>query len=685
MGANVKGFGRGGLWPPARLTRMLAGAVLLVATVGSGAGDAPRASAAQYGRFCGSGAPIRSVSTTQRAVAFTFDDGPSTANTARIMSTMESYGWRATFFMVGVNVRLQPALARSIAARGHTVAAHSTTHVYSPSTLVREVPASQALIHEVTGVRPTFWRTPGLTISSSVDAAVYANGMCNISTAYDLGDWRSPRASASTLCARYRYALKPGAIILLHDGGGYRPTTDALACMLQYTRQQGYTVVHLGDLLSGNFTGPSTPPPPPPPTPAPTSGCATSAYGSRGTAVASAQRVVMAAGIYLRGGADGIYGSYTMAAVKVYQSRQGLPVTGAVDEATARAMGLCTSSAPTTPVASGAWTVVQRGQRGPAVAAVQRAVINSGIYLYGGADGIFGAYTEAAVKKYQEARGLPATGVVDAATAQAMGLYTPPATTTTMTTTTAPPTSAMAVPGATTTTTTTVSSPTSTTTTTTTTVSSSSSTTTSSTAATTLGAIGDNVWLDADGDGLRSANEGGVPGVDVRLRNSQEVEVASMLTGVSGQYRFDGLAQGTYIVEFVLPDGFGFSPGDVGTDDERDSDTASVVVRDVQQETVARAPVTIGAGAEDLTIDAGLVERPAAAPLSVTNESDSTADETDTTAATSSQRVASSAPPTTTSATIVTSAPVTTSSPQPTEPAPEPPLEPVSDNAGGTG
>ena len=80
--------------------------------------------------------------------------------------------------------------------------------------------------------------------------------MCNISTASDLGDWRSPRVSAATLCSRYKTALRPGAIILLHDGGSRRPTTDAVDCMLAYTRQQGYAVVDLGDMLAGAATGP---------------------------------------------------------------------------------------------------------------------------------------------------------------------------------------------------------------------------------------------------------------------------------------------------------------------------------------------------------------------------------------------------------------------------------------------
>ena len=177
----------------------------------------------------------------------------------------------------------------------------------------------------------------------------------------------------------------------------------------------------------GIYNGTVTPPPPPPPPTAPT--WSNVAIGARGSTVAAIQRAVMNAGIYLRGGADGVFGSYTKAAVSTYQSRRGLPATGVVDAATAQAMGLFQGG--TTPPAGPSWSVVSQGARGTTVAAIQRAVMNAGIYLFGGADSVYGTYTTAAVATYQRQRGLPETGSVDAATAQAMGLYTPPAPATT--------------------------------------------------------------------------------------------------------------------------------------------------------------------------------------------------------------------------------------------------------------
>jgi len=68
------------------------------------------------------------------------------------------------------------------------------------------------------------------------------------------------------------------------------------------------------------------------------------------------------------------------------------------------------------------WVTVRRGDRGFFVAMVQRALIRKGISLVGGADGVFGQYTQAAVVRFQASVGLPANGIVDVATARQLGI-----------------------------------------------------------------------------------------------------------------------------------------------------------------------------------------------------------------------------------------------------------------------
>jgi peptidoglycan hydrolase-like protein with peptidoglycan-binding domain len=164
---------------------------------------------------------------------------------------------------------------------------------------------------------------------------------------------------------------------------------------------------------------------------------ATSSYvslrvGSTGPAVTKLQQAIMATGLVVRGGADGIFGQHTRTAVLGYQRVNGIAQTGIVDEATARLLGLLTGGAPSggasTPSGSGSTgsgfpTYDERGAR---VVALQRELLRAGISFTGGADGIFGSATAGAVMKFQRARGLRVTGKVDQATAAALGLQTAP-------------------------------------------------------------------------------------------------------------------------------------------------------------------------------------------------------------------------------------------------------------------
>ena len=80
------------------------------------------------------------------------------------------------------------------------------------------------------------------------------------------------------------------------------------------------------------------------------------------------------------------------------------------------------------------------------------------------------------------------------------------------------------------------------------------------------------VWLDADANGVRAANETVYSGgVTVELRQGSTV-IATTTTNSSGQYVFRGVPPGAYSVRFVSPAGFVFSPSNQGTDDSKDSD-----------------------------------------------------------------------------------------------------------------
>lgn len=146
--------------------------------------------------------------------------------------------------------------------------------------------------------------------------------------------------------------------------------------------------------------------------------------GATGNDVKTVQSALIAAGVKVPGGADGVFGPATRSAVTAFQSRSGLSATGSVDAATAAALGL---SQPAPAAASGAGGSVVVGAQGPAVADVQRALMAAGVYVPGGADGVFGAATTRAIQQFQRWNGLAVNGTVDAPTSASLKLGSAPA------------------------------------------------------------------------------------------------------------------------------------------------------------------------------------------------------------------------------------------------------------------
>lgn len=112
-----------------------------------------------------------------------------------------------------------------------------------------------------------------------------------------------------------------------------------------------------------------------------------------------------------------------------------------------------------------------------------------------------------------------------------------------------------------------------------------------------LAAIGDTVWLDANNNGVQEAGEAGFPDVVVNLYDCDGNLIASTTTDANGYYLFDNLVPGDYYVEFIKPEGYVFSPQNVG-DDATDSDADLT--------TGIAACTNLAPGETDITWDAGL-------------------------------------------------------------------------------
>lgn len=193
------------------------------------------------------------LATGTMVVALTFDDGPWPGQTEQILDILRRERVQATFFMLGVRVRAHQDLVRRVVAEGHTLGSHSMTHPdltrSSPAVVEHQMAVSQGVIREVTGIQTPWFRAPGGSVNSVVQAQADRLGMRVIRWTTDPADWRKP--PASEIVARVTGGLSPGAVVLMHDGGGDRTQTiAALPEIIRIGRERGYRFVTLDEMYA---------------------------------------------------------------------------------------------------------------------------------------------------------------------------------------------------------------------------------------------------------------------------------------------------------------------------------------------------------------------------------------------------------------------------------------------------
>jgi peptidoglycan/xylan/chitin deacetylase (PgdA/CDA1 family) len=171
-------------------------------------------------------------------VALTFDDGPHPEGTPAVLEVLARAGARATFFVIGEQVRRRPELVGEIADAGHEVALHGFQHRLQPRltpTEVRDdIARGLAAIEDALGTRPVWHRPPYGIYSSTGLRAVHSAGLAPLLWSRWGRDWRK-FTTPGRIASRAVNGVLPGDVILLHDADFYsahdshRRTATALA------------------------------------------------------------------------------------------------------------------------------------------------------------------------------------------------------------------------------------------------------------------------------------------------------------------------------------------------------------------------------------------------------------------------------------------------------------------------
>lgn len=161
-------------------------------------------------------------------IVLTIDDGPDPEVTPQVLDLLDRYRARATFFCIGAQAARHPELCRQVILRGHTVENHSQHHRHyfsfmGSKRLAREIQAAQHTLAAITGTMPQFFRAPAGIRNPFLDPVLARLGLRLASWTRRGYDTRT--SDPSLVSKRLLKDLRPGAILLLHDGNCAR--TDA--------------------------------------------------------------------------------------------------------------------------------------------------------------------------------------------------------------------------------------------------------------------------------------------------------------------------------------------------------------------------------------------------------------------------------------------------------------------------
>jgi peptidoglycan/xylan/chitin deacetylase (PgdA/CDA1 family) len=199
---------------------------------------------------------VREWNTNRKLVALTYDDGPNTKLTPKFLELLKAENVRATFFLIGPNVKTHPELARQIAEAGFEVGNHSWTHPQfnriGLEKVQDEVQKTSAEILAATGVEPAVLRPPYGEANQKVQDLIGDANLHIINWSIDSNDWKKG-ISAKDIADNAIKNIRDGSIILMHDR--FDKSLEATEAIIKAGKEKGYQFVTVSELLGTRAIG----------------------------------------------------------------------------------------------------------------------------------------------------------------------------------------------------------------------------------------------------------------------------------------------------------------------------------------------------------------------------------------------------------------------------------------------
>jgi peptidoglycan/xylan/chitin deacetylase (PgdA/CDA1 family) len=195
---------------------------------------------------------ICSVKTNEKWVALSFDDGPA-ASTRYILDILKDNEAEAAFFLIGKKITGNEDLIKRMVQEGHIIGNHSFSHhpffdLFGSGKMLNDMIEMNQLVKNITSLSPKFFRPPYGVTNPNLKKAVLSGGF--ISIGWSIRSYDTVIKNRHHLLNKILSALKPGAILLLHDTS--ETTVAILPELLKAIRQKGFQIVRLDKMVNLN-------------------------------------------------------------------------------------------------------------------------------------------------------------------------------------------------------------------------------------------------------------------------------------------------------------------------------------------------------------------------------------------------------------------------------------------------
>jgi peptidoglycan/xylan/chitin deacetylase (PgdA/CDA1 family) len=197
---------------------------------------------------------VRSINSSKKLVALTFDDGPEDYYTPKILDVLKEKAVPATFFVMGQKINQYPEMMKRIVNEGHSFGNHTWSHPDLrkgwSADVRKEIQSTQQVLDKVIGKKSDIFRPPYGAITKADQGVLSQIGMRGIGWSVDTLDWSG--MSAEGILEIVQRQIAPGGIVLQHnfqDGRLLDGTVKALPQMIDDLQAQGYTFVTIQTLL----------------------------------------------------------------------------------------------------------------------------------------------------------------------------------------------------------------------------------------------------------------------------------------------------------------------------------------------------------------------------------------------------------------------------------------------------